>query len=485
MLTAFDHSLDQSSLALLNMICELYFKAYLKFYSENNFYINVLLFGKAYAYTVLMVAINRIFVQASNVCVQQKDCEGRKVCVNNICVRAKALGKKCFVDNDCGYNRICKYKICWQPEDSSCYRDGDCPKGDTSASQIGTIGQRCASEGRCYTANAFCLYNYCQCKPNSVYDGVKCIQLAELGEPCGEENAPCRAQNSKCIDGTCQCIQNYVLQGQECKMVKKLDLGQFCMSDEQCAPSYSICERSAPNEQGRCACRQQTAKQDNMCRPLAYNCLVGSAYIADGKVKKCVVRQIKDEVSYPVTDKGGCPENYYCVSMGSLSAKELKGSYILEEIGICCPEITPTCPVGEPEPVAANYCESECPKKTHFCLKDENMVGVATCCLKPCLWNNVYINKSCTVPLRIGEACEKQSECILNNANCEEVEKGVQVCACSKRDIEFKGKCIEPKCPSQRQPLMSNGQIVRCNPYTAPCKSIYRCDEKYGICCPR
>ncbi|XP_003378533.1 conserved hypothetical protein [Trichinella spiralis] len=308
-------------------------------------------------------------------------------------------------------------------QDSSCYRDSDCPKGDTSASQIGTIGQRCASEGRCYTANAFCLYNYCQCKPNSVYDGVKCIQ--------------------------------------------QLDLGQFCMSDEQCAPSYSICERSAPNEQGRCACRQQTAKQDNMCRPLAYNCLVGSAYIADGKVKKCVVRQIKDEVSYPVTDKGGCPENYYCVSMGSLSAKELKGSYILEEIGICCPEITPTCPVGEPEPVAANYCESECPKKTHFCLKDENMVGVATCCLKPCLWNNVYINKSCTVPLRIGEACEKQSECVLNNANCEEVEKG------------------EPKCPSQRQPLMSNGQIVRCNPYTAPCKSIYRCDEKYGICCPR
>ncbi|KRZ34059.1 hypothetical protein T4B_10609 [Trichinella pseudospiralis] len=404
MLTVFDHNLDQSSSALLSMLCELYFKAYL-------------------VSGISLIIIFDKCISASNSCVQQKDCEGRKVCVNNICVRAKALGKKCFVDNDCGYNRICKYKLCWQPEDSSCYRDSDCPKGDTPTSQIGTIGQRCASEGRCYTPNAFCLYNYCQCKPNSVYDGVKCIQ--------------------------------------------QLDLGQFCMSDEQCAPSYSICERSAPNEQGRCACRQQTAKQDNVCRPLEYNCLVGSAYIVDGKVKKCVVRQIKNEVSYPVTDKGGCPENYYCVSMGSFSAKELKGSYIIEEIGICCPSITPTCPVGEPEPVPANYCESECPKKTHFCLKDENMAGVATCCLKPCLWNNVYINKSCTVPLQIGEACEKQSECVLNNANCEEVEKG------------------EPKCPSQRQPLMSNNQIVRCNPYTAPCKSSYRCDEKYGICCPR
>uniref|UniRef100_A0A5S6QBP4 EB domain-containing protein n=1 Tax=Trichuris muris TaxID=70415 RepID=A0A5S6QBP4_TRIMR len=368
-------------------------------------------------------------------CDGHKDCKGRKVCVDRACVLARPTGMRCLSKAQCDSPmEECKYNHCWRPEEarSSCTADKDCPASmiclrgkcvstalqeeQEEKTKSGKVGQRCADDHNCRIANSYCILGYCQCKMNSVYDGVKCVQLAEIGESCGEENLPCRSENSECYMGICVCKVGFKYQDGRCVRVTKVHYGKTCQKDEECDTPYTVCLET------RCTCREGTQEVQGSCKP-NYNCVVGQPSVNDGKVRKCTVSAADYQGVIP--DSSQCPESYYCVDMGSKTLSTINNKNALVRSGICCPLLSPACPYGKAIAVTSKeICASQCPDRTHYCLVDQNMPNVAACCIKPCPGNDIYSEGLCHTPLSIGEQCQTQAQCSLSNARCLEDANG-------------------------------------------------------------
>ncbi|KHJ47659.1 EB module [Trichuris suis] len=447
--------------------------------------------------TVVQLALICAFRVATERCEDHKDCKGRYICVDRLCIPAKPTGMRCLSKSQCDSPKEeCKYNHCWLPEERSnmCTTDRDCSENmicvqgqcvhrsqdeqeQGERMKLGKVGQRCVDGHSCRISNSYCILGYCQCKMNSVYDGMKCVQLAEIGDRCGEENLPCRPENSECFRGSCVCKSGFKPEAGNCVRTTRAELSQKCTVDDECVTSYAHCEG------GRCNCREGIKQTENRCRP-NYNCLIGSVLVDNGgKTRKCIVNAVNEQ---EITgDLSECPDSYYCIDMGSTSVKMINQKRVLVRTGVCCPSFGPVCPAGDRGiPTSKEQCNTECPTRSHFCLVDQNIPNLAVCCIKPCSGNDIFSDGSCHTQLRIGEPCETPAQCTLSKSYCLPYSGNVTTCQCTDKEIEWRGECIVPKCQSNRSPVVDKfGKIARCNASLPPCQPGTYCEPNYEICC--
>ncbi|KFD54975.1 hypothetical protein M514_04157 [Trichuris suis] len=436
--------------------------------------------------TVVQLALICAFRVATERCEDHKDCKGRYICVDRLCIPAKPTGMRCLsksqcdspkeecnnmctTDRDCSENMICVQGQC-------VHRSQD-EQEQGERMKLGKVGQRCVDGHSCRISNSYCILGYCQCKMNSVYDGMKCVQLAEIGDRCGEENLPCRPENSECFRGSCVCKSGFKPEAGNCVRTTRAELSQKCTVDDECVTSYAHCEG------GRCNCREGIKQTENRCRP-NYNCLIGSVLVDNGgKTRKCIVNAVNEQ---EITgDLSECPDSYYCIDMGSTSVKMINQKRVLVRTGVCCPSFGPVCPAGDRGiPTSKEQCNTECPTRSHFCLVDQNIPNLAVCCIKPCSGNDIFSDGFCHTQLRIGEPCETPAQCTLSKSYCLPYSGNVTTCQCTDKEIEWRGECIVPKCQSNRSPVVDKfGKIARCNASLPPCQPGTYCEPNYEICC--
>ncbi|KAG8038203.1 hypothetical protein G9C98_006530, partial [Cotesia typhae] len=109
----------------------------------------------------------------------------------------------------------------------------------------------------CKKKNFVCINNYCQCKPNFVYESSKC-NPDRLYESCDRTFECYNIEHAVCSDDKiCVCDKNYtVWQENFCKPV----LGGACFEDKDCIAINSVCI------DGKCQCKELFFKvSENLC----------------------------------------------------------------------------------------------------------------------------------------------------------------------------------------------------------------------------
>ncbi|XP_033219633.1 prion-like-(Q/N-rich) domain-bearing protein 25 [Belonocnema kinseyi] len=354
---------------------------------------------------------------------------------------AKAVGEECTVDIDCIFNdkARCPKFICQSGEESH-YLLHEFKNADLKV-QNSRLEDECEKDTDCKNENMICGPELkCICKRAQFNSDGKCI--AELGEPCSEDDP--MLELSICRKGILGCKTGKVasLNNRKCLKVTRA-YNSSCQQNEQC---YVFGPDAICNEK-RCLCNNNShyeetelfcwinkgigdsCQSDKDChiRELEFNlsckdsiCTCPDGTLSNSEKTSCVkiptgINAICDKSEDCVINNGDCvskickcKENYValtednCVEASSYGNKcehDVQCNFSLNN-GICSP-------ISLQEDVGQNSTSGIC----------------------ICAEGYFYNNANCFQKKYLGQSCENESECYLNNyidrVNCR---KGI--CSC-------------------------------------------------------
>ncbi|XP_057335488.1 prion-like-(Q/N-rich) domain-bearing protein 25 [Microplitis mediator] len=335
-------------------------------------------------------------------------CKPLDMTISNTQCKEPYLGMACERTSDC--ETYMNHSTCSQSNHCRCV---DFHYSINNRTCAPAFNATCDNEP-CTPENSVCHDYECQCRPNYVVRGYKCVLKAFLGSPCQKDtdcqiiefatcsddyicvcqtnysesdsstcipliggsctvNNDCVTQNSYCFLKKCQCLDNFFAHSNdECTPKCAPPLGQFCTTSKPCEIENSICINN------KCQCIPNLMKHLNA---------------------ECVPRQ---SFQY-------CEDNSDCVGTGQTCSSDNKC--------VCKENHIPLALLG-----ASCRNDHDCSDILHAkCSEDEICV---------CRSNNIMVNQTCCQPL-LGTFCWKDEKCAADHSSCVDNE-----CQCNENYIK-------------------------------------------------
>uniref|UniRef100_A0A5S6QAD4 EB domain-containing protein n=1 Tax=Trichuris muris TaxID=70415 RepID=A0A5S6QAD4_TRIMR len=428
--------------------------------------------------------LSRIQDQASSLgqpifCKDHDDCSDQTLCANGTCEQAVPSYKGCVIQEDCQPDGRCMYGLCWLINDNLC------PEGQTlyagGYSRCKILPEESKKHSSC---------------PNGYYCNEligRCCSMSSmvsLGGNCS--SSKCEDSNAYCISDICTCRPGFNDSNGVCIRQGK-QLHQPCALDVECEVPYSRCENNS------CECPTRFHEDIGNCKPDSYSCPFGQPISYSGKIVECQItksllsqrRESKRQPGHstvkrmwPMTRQyytDSCPTSAYCVTFGSPTMSELFGSPVATS-GYCCPKLKYHCPVGDEFEIPKGIpCQLACPTDTHFCFTTLQEPSEQTCCPMPCPKDQLYTENRCVQQKAVGQPCSSDKECLSHNAKCIVRDKKM-MCSCETDEVEYKGNCMVPSCPTGKPMTNKAGNYVRCTVHCPTRESF--CHDQFQVCCP-
>ncbi|XP_057335477.1 uncharacterized protein LOC130674225 [Microplitis mediator] len=177
-----------------------------------------------------------------------------------LCLNPVLLGEHCLYDTDC--LRL-DYATCSR-EDHRCTCLPHYGLIKQNLRCVALIGGYCDQGHRCLVENSICINDKCQCKERFAMRSNKECVLTSIGESCRKDIDCSDILHIGCsVSKKCVCKNNHILvNNSTCVPL----LGEYCWSDERCAPANSMCINN------HCQCKPDyTALTKILCVKCKYN----------------------------------------------------------------------------------------------------------------------------------------------------------------------------------------------------------------------
>ncbi|XP_057335490.1 prion-like-(Q/N-rich) domain-bearing protein 25 [Microplitis mediator] len=186
------------------------------------------------------------------------ECKSNFLTVSNTECREPRLGMTCSGFSDCDnliFHSICsKNKTCTCAKNHYAISSKACAPG---------FNEACFESEPCARDNSICIDNICQCKPNYVYQGIKCVP-GFLEMPCQTESDCQRIKFSTCSDdGMCVCKSNYTKSNSSTCLPL---IEGYCTKNDDCVALNSYCLFN------KCRCiENHFAHSNDLCTPMVFD----------------------------------------------------------------------------------------------------------------------------------------------------------------------------------------------------------------------
>ncbi|XP_053597988.1 prion-like-(Q/N-rich) domain-bearing protein 25 [Microplitis demolitor] len=220
-----------------------------------------------------------------------------------LCLNPVMLGEHCQYDTDC--LRLDFATCSREARKCTCLPNYGLIKQNLGC--VALIGGPCDRHQRCLIDNSICINSKCQCNERFTMKSNKECVITSIGESC-KRDTDCRdilhigcSVNKKCV-----CKDNHIfVNNSTCLPL----LGEFCWSDERCAPANSMCINN------RCQCKSNyTALTKTLCVKLRLG-------------RSCNSNQDCEDTSNAICSNHGiciCKNNYVVVN-GEICAPIIGG----------------------------------------------------------------------------------------------------------------------------------------------------------------
>ncbi|XP_044582926.1 prion-like-(Q/N-rich) domain-bearing protein 25 [Cotesia glomerata] len=284
------------------------------------------------------------------------------------------------------------------------------------------LGGSCRSDSDCFTDNASCIDNQCQCNEYFVAANNSCLPIEKF---CNV-NADCSdIESAECSDNVCKCKPNFRRFN---SIVCELLLGGSCISDEQCRIPNSSCllnkcqctEYYVANSKNRCTLFPKSMPCPNTCK---FTIKISLILFTVTLGQPCIDNDDCNTIPHAVCSNKICACNKNFIALDEETCLPVLGGHCLEDLE--CRYNTTECINNKCQckesfkAVSSHQCRNkssiafckdvtECGDRWHYQCSDGKCI---------CADDNILVDIWTCSPM-IGGACWADHQCVVENSSC-------------------------------------------------------------------